>query len=71
LGRDHTDLAFVGPRYKLIRFCHNSVHFSRISKNFTGHPAARVRGQYTPGVDLRPVLLKYVPVMAYRMFMCA
>ena len=32
--------------------------------NFTGHPAARVRVQYTPGVDHRPALLKYVPVMA-------
>ena len=36
--------------------------------NCTGHPVAHVGVQYPPGVDLRPVLLKYEPVMAYRMF---
>ena len=31
LGRDHTDLAFVGPRYELIGFCHNSVQFKGLT----------------------------------------
>ena len=31
LGRNHSDLAFVGLGYKLIGFCHNSVHFKGLT----------------------------------------
>ena len=31
LRRNHANLAFVGPRNELIRFCHNSVQFKGLT----------------------------------------
>jgi hypothetical protein len=68
LGGNHTDLAFVGPGDKLIRFCHNKTYFNELHR-----PPGRSRqGAIHPSEwTFVRCWLKYVPVMAYRMFTCA